>query len=153
MVDFGRGPVRTTRLTWGDVFTAYWSTGIPNIEEYTVQSDAMRRQLALAAYLRPLFRLAAVRRLVMRGVKPGPTPGERLRTVTHVWGEVEDGDGRKVVSRLHGPEAGVLWTTRAALAAVRKVLAGSAPAGYQTPALAYGADFILACEGVTREDL
>jgi short subunit dehydrogenase-like uncharacterized protein len=83
MVDFGHGPVRVTRLTWGDVFTAYWSTGIPNIEEYTVQSVAMRRQLALAALLRPLFRIAAVRSIAKRGVRPGPTHDERIRTVTH----------------------------------------------------------------------
>ncbi len=30
---------------------------------------------------------------------------------------------------------------------------GSAPAGFQTPAKAYGPDFVLAIEGVTREDL
>jgi len=32
-------------------------------------------------------------------------------------------------------------------------LANNAPPGFQTPALAYGADFVLECEGVTREDL
>jgi short subunit dehydrogenase-like uncharacterized protein len=153
MIDFGHGPVRATRLTWGDVFTAYWSTGIPNIEEYTVQPEAMRRQLTLAAYLRPLFRLAVVRNLVEHGVKPGPTHEECARTFTHVWGEVEDEQGRKAVARLHGPEAGVLWTTSAALAAVRNVLAGNAPPGYQTPATAYGADFVLECEGVAREEV
>jgi short subunit dehydrogenase-like uncharacterized protein len=152
MIDFGRGPLRANWLTWGDVFTAHRSTGIPNIEDYWVQPEATRRLLALAGYLRPLFRLAAVRNLVMRGVKPGPTREECAQTVTHVWGEVEDERNRKVVSRLHGPEAGVLWTTRAALAAVRKVLAGNAPPGFQTPALAYGPDFALECEGVTRED-
>jgi short subunit dehydrogenase-like uncharacterized protein len=36
LVDFGKGPVLAARLTWGDVFTAYYSTGIPNIEDYTV---------------------------------------------------------------------------------------------------------------------
>ena len=86
-------------------------------------------------------------------MKPGPTDDERNRTMTHVWGEVEDDPGRRAVSRLHGPEAGVVWTARAALAAVQKVLTGNAPPGFQTPALAYGADFVLECEGVTREDL
>jgi short subunit dehydrogenase-like uncharacterized protein len=152
MIDFGRGPVQATWLTWGDVFTAYQSTGIPNIENYAVQPEATRRQMALVEYLRPLLKLAAVRNLLKRGVKPGPTHDECATTFTHVWGEVEDEKKRKVVSRLHGPEAGVLWTTRAALAAVRKVLAGNAPPGFQTPALAYGADFVLECEGVTRED-
>jgi short subunit dehydrogenase-like uncharacterized protein len=153
LIDFGKGPVLATRLTWGDVFTAYFSTGIPNIEDYAVLPEATRRQMALFDYLRPLFKLAVMRNFLKRGVKPGPTADKCARTFTHVWGEVEDDQGRRAVSRLHGPEAGVIWTARAALAAVKKVLTGNAPPGFQTPALAYGADFVLECEGVTREDL
>ena len=153
LIDFGRGPLQATRLTWGDVFMAYYSTGIPNIVDYAVLPEGLRRQLAAMAYLRPLFKSAAIRDLFKRGVKPGPTADERAKTVTHVWGEVEDDQGRSAVSRLHGPEAGVIWTARAALAAVQKVLTGNASPGFQTPALAYGADFVLEGEGVTREDL
>jgi short subunit dehydrogenase-like uncharacterized protein len=153
LIDFGRGPVEATRLTWGDVFTAYYSTGIPNIEDYLVLPKVLRQGLALFEYVRPLFKLSAMRNLAKLGVRPGPTVDQRARTFTHVWGEVEDDQGRRAASRLHGPEAGVVWTGRAALAAVRKVLAGNAPAGFQTPALAYGADFVMECEGVTREDL
>ena len=153
LIDFGRGPVQATRLTWGDVFMAYYSTGIPNIEDYVALPEAMRRKMALLDYLRPLFKLAAVRNFLKRRVKPGSTVEQRTRTRTSVWGEVEDDQGRKAVSRLHGPEAGVIWTARAALAAVRKALAGNASPGFQTPALAYGVDFVLECEGVTREDL
>jgi hypothetical protein len=47
----------------------------------------------------------------------------------------------------------VIWTARSALAVVQKVLAGNVSPGFQTPARAYGADFALECEGVTREDL
>jgi short subunit dehydrogenase-like uncharacterized protein len=153
MIDFGRGPVQATRLTWGDVFTAHYSTGIPDIEDYAVLPEAVRRQMALFDTLRPLFKLGAVRSLLKRGVKPGSTPGQRAMTSTDVWGEVEDDQGRKAASRLHGPEAGVVWTANAALAAVQKVLAGTVTPGFQTPARAFGADFVLECEGVTREDL
>jgi short subunit dehydrogenase-like uncharacterized protein len=153
MIDFGRGPIQATMLTWGDVFMAYYSTGIPNIEDYTVLSAGMRRQMASTAHIRPLFKLTAVRNFFKRRLKAGSTADERANTHTSVWGEVEDDQGRKAVSRLHGPEAGVTWTARAALAAVQKVLAGNASPGFQTPALAYGADFVLECEGVTREDL
>jgi len=152
-IDFGQGPVLAARLTWGDVFTAYYSTRIPDIEVFAVMSKAQRDQIAVLNYLRPLFKPAVMRNLLKLGVKPGPTADERARTFTHVWGEVEDDQGRRAVSRLHGPEAGGVWTGRAALAIVKKVLAGSAPPGFQTPALAYGADFVLECEGVTREDL
>jgi short subunit dehydrogenase-like uncharacterized protein len=34
-VDFGRGPRTVVSIPWGDVSTAYRSTGIPNIEVYT----------------------------------------------------------------------------------------------------------------------
>ena len=77
----------------------------------------------------------------------------RARTKVSVWGEVEDDQGQKAVSRLYGPEAGVVWTGLAALAAVRKVLDNEFVPGFQTPSLAYGADFVLECEGVTREDV
>ena len=153
LVDFGQGPIPATRLTWGDVFMAHYSTGIPNIEDYAVLPEAMRQQMASMEYLRPLFNLAVMRNFLKRGVKPGSTADERAKTVTHVWAEVEDDQGRRAVSRLHGPEAGVIWTARAALAATQKALAGKTSPGFQTPALAYGADFVLACEGVTREDL
>jgi hypothetical protein len=36
---------------------------------------------------------------------------------------------------------------------VKRVLAGDAPPGYQTPGKAFGPDFVLEGEGVTREDL
>ena len=123
LIDFGKGPVQADRIPWGDVFTAYYSTGIPNIEDYSVVPKAMRQLAAIPNYLLPLFKLAVIRNLLKRGVKPGPTADERSRTFTHVWGEVEDDQGRRAVSRLHGPEAGIVWTARAALAAVRKVLA------------------------------
>lgn len=152
-IDFGQGPVQAARLTWGDVFTAYYSTGIPNIEVYVVLPEAALRQRALLQRLRPLFRFAPLRALLKRGVRPGPSAEARARTVTHVWGEVEDDAGRKAAARLHGPEAGLVWTTRAALVVVRKVLAGNAAPGFQTPAKVYGADLVLECEGVTREDL
>ena len=153
LIDFGKGPIQATRLTWGDVFTAYHSTGIPNIEDYMVMPESTRKQMASARSLGFLLKLAWVRNLLKRGIRPGPGAEKRDRTVIHVWGEVADEQGRTAVARLHGPEAGLVWTTRAALAAVNRVLAGNAPAGYQTPASAYGANFVLECEGVTREDV
>ncbi len=152
-IDFGQGLVQATRLTWGDVFMAYHSTGIPDIEDYTVLPHSVQRQLALFDVLRPLFKLRAVRNLLKRGVKPGSTVEQRAMTSTHVWGEVEDDQGRKAESRLHGPEGAVVWTSHAALSAVEKILAGEVSPGFQTPARAFGADFVLECEGVTREDV
>jgi short subunit dehydrogenase-like uncharacterized protein len=152
-IDFGSGPVEAMRLLWGDLFTAYHSTGIPDIATYAVFSPEVRRQVVLTARLRPLFSLPVVRKLLLHTVKPGPGVEALANSRTDVWGEVTDDAGGRAVSRLHGPEAGVVWTVQCALAAVQRVLTGDAPPGYQTPATAYGPDFVLDGEGVTREDL
>jgi short subunit dehydrogenase-like uncharacterized protein len=152
-VDFGQGPVQTARLTWGDVFTAYHSTGIADIEVYVALPPAVRGQMRIMKSMRWLFGWGPVRALLLRTVRPGPSAAARAATVTHVWGEVSDAQGRRAAARLHGPEAGLVWTTRAALAVVKKVLAGQVAPGYQTPAKVYGADLVLECEGVVREDI
>ncbi|MCC6243757.1 MAG: saccharopine dehydrogenase NADP-binding domain-containing protein [Gemmatimonadaceae bacterium] len=153
MVDFGSGPVEVTQFTWGDLYTAHRSTGIPDIEDYTVLSPSMQRQLRWLSRAQSLMTFPAVRRAAERFVKPGPTASQRAKTTTHVWGQVTDAAGKSATARLHGPEAGVEWTVRSALCAVQRVQNGEAPAGYQTPAMAFGADFVLDADGVTRENV
>ena len=152
-VDFGQGPVRARLVPWGDVFTAYFSTGIPNIEDYAAVSRQMEFQIAIGRVIAPLTRFAGVREFLKSNVRPGPTADARDKTRTHVWGEVADDQGRTAAARLHGPEAGVVWTTMTALAAARKAMEGQAQPGYRTPAGAFGADFVLGDPRVEREDV
>ncbi len=155
VIDFGDGPIEVPRITWGDVFTAYHSTGIPNIEDYFVVPLMVRSLLTMSRHLRPVMSWAPVqmvlRRIIAAG-PPGPTDEERDKTHTVVWGEVEDDQGITATSRLSGPE-GYTFTVLASLAAIQRVILGDAPAGYQTPSSAYGADFVLEIEGVVREDV
>jgi short subunit dehydrogenase-like uncharacterized protein len=65
---------------------------------------------------------------------------------------VRDGTGGRARARLEGPE-GYTMTARTAVAAVERVMSGGATPGFRTPSLAFGADFILSIEGVTRSDL
>jgi short subunit dehydrogenase-like uncharacterized protein len=155
MVDFGRGPVMVSLFTWGDVFTAYFSTGIPNIEVYTYLPERIAWLVPAGHRMSALFSQATVKRFLrdyINRLPPGPTAEQRSRTRTYLWGRVSDGNGRAEIARMQGPEAGYSWTVDIALQAVRKVLAGTAPAGYQTPASAFGADFILECGGSRQDD-
>lgn len=153
MIDFGNGPAKASMLTWGDIYMAYRSTGIPNIEDYAVLSPGSVRQMDRIDRIRPLFRLAAIRNAAKKTTHGGATVEERAVSSTSVWGEVIDDQGQRAVSRLHGPEPGLVWTSRAALEAVKRVLTGDLKPGFQTPSLAYGPDFVLECKGVTREDV
>jgi short subunit dehydrogenase-like uncharacterized protein len=154
-IDFGRGPRTVVSIPWGDVATAYYSTGIADIEVYTTATWPLRLTMKASRFLRPLLASSAVQSFLTRRVRagaPGPTAEQRARGRTVVWGEVTDKSGGRAVSRLYGPE-GYTFTTLTALAALEKVLSGDAPPGFQTPAKAYGADFVLGIEGVKREDL
>ena len=153
-INFGQGPRLTVSIPWGDVSTAYRSTGIRDIEVYAATS---RRQLRLMRWSRHLgwaLRSAFAQHFLKRRIKarpPGPSDKERAEGKTLLWGEVSDDKGNRAVSRLRGPE-GYTFTMRTALAAMGRVLAGDAPPGYQTPSLAYGADFVLEVPGVERTD-
>jgi short subunit dehydrogenase-like uncharacterized protein len=153
-IDFGRGPVRAMTIPWGDVSTAYHSTGIPDIEVYLAASSS---QVLVGRLLRWFGWLAGsgpvqayLKRRIQAG-PPGPTDEERARGQSLLWGEATDAANNRVVSRLRGPE-GYTLTMLAAVAVVARVLAGQAPPGFQTPSLAYGPDFVLELPGVSRAD-
>ena len=154
VIDFGRGPCVAMTIPWGDVSTAYHSTGIPNIEVYLAAPPMQR---ILARLLRGFGWLAgsklvqrALRRRIQAG-PAGPTDEGRARGQSLLWGEARDDRGQRVVSRLRGPE-GYTLTALAAVAIVERVLAGQAPPGFQTPASVFGPDFVLSLPGVTRVD-
>ncbi len=154
-IDLGRGPVPATTVPWGDVATAYHSTGIGDVEVYTVLPASVRRLLVASRYLGWLLARPAVRRFLERRIEagpPGPSAAARQRARGLVWGEVEDDAGRRAVSRLRTPE-GYTLTALASLLITRKVLDGAAPAGFRTPSLAYGPDLVLEIAGTGREDV
>jgi len=154
-IDFGRGPRTAVTIPWGDVSTAWYSTGIPDIEVYVAVPAALRAAMVASRHLGWLLGRRWVRNLQLRRVRRGPA-GPSARQLEHgrstIWGRVEDAAGRSASALLHGPD-GYLLTARSALAIVRRVLDGDAPIGFQTPSRAYGPDFVLSIEGVSREDL
>jgi short subunit dehydrogenase-like uncharacterized protein len=153
-VDFGDGPVAVVAIPWGDVFTAHITTGIPNIEVYVAVPRLTRVMLRATRFLGPVLATTPVQRLLRAGARagrPGPSASQRLTGQSRLWGEARDAAGRSVVSRLLTPEPYGLTATLA-LDAAERALAGDAPAGYQTPARAYGKDYVLGFPGVSRQD-
>ena len=153
-VDFGRGPRLAVTIPWGDVSTAYYSTGIPNIEVYMAASKGMVRSMRASRYLGRLLGSGPVQGLITRRIRampPGPDPEERARGASFLWGMAEDGE-RRVETRMRTPE-GYTLTAMTAVLIAGKVMAGDAPPGFQTPSLAYGPDLILEIEGVERVDV
>ncbi|MBD3560016.1 saccharopine dehydrogenase NADP-binding domain-containing protein [Planktothrix sp. FACHB-1355] len=154
-IDFGQGQVEATTVPWGDVSTAFYSTGIPHIELYMPVPASRRRLMLMSRYIGWLLAFPPVQEYLKAQIQkqvPGPTDAQRTQGSSLLWGEVEDDSGKKLVSRLQCPE-GYTLTAMTALAIVQKVLGGQVAVGFQTPSKVYGADFILEIEGVLREDV
>lgn len=136
-------PFPAIAIPWGDLATAFRSTGIPDIEVYFAAGAAERFGLALSRIplLRPLLRAA------IRASATGPSEELRRTGRAFIWGEVTNAAGKRFESTLETPEPYAL-TVESALAAVKRVLAGPPPAGAHTPATAFGSGFVREIPGV-----
>ena len=152
-IDFGEVTKTGVTIPWGDVSTAFYSTGIPNIEVFTIVPPSNLKMMKMSRYLGWLLAMGPVQSYLQKKIPAGgPSDAEREKGRTLLWGEASDADGNKVESRLQGPE-GYTLTAIAALNIAEKILAGNFTPGYQTPAKAYGADLILEIDGVGRQDV
>jgi short subunit dehydrogenase-like uncharacterized protein len=153
-IDFGEGVVKTgVTIPWGDVATAYYSTGIPNIEVYTVVPPQNLKMLKMSRYLGWLLATSFAQKYLQGNIPPGgPSDEEREKGRTLMWGEARDDAGNRVEARQQGPE-GYTLTAIAALNIIDRITSGNFTPGYQTPAKAYGADLVLEMDGVSRQDL
>ncbi len=151
---FNNGKQRTAApIPWGDLATAYRTTGIPNITTYnTMRVTPMQARLMPLA--RGLLAVGPIRRLAQAIVARRVTgPGEQTRQTakSYIYARAANGDGKQAEAWLETME-GYRLTAAAGVRIVEKILAGQAPAGTPTPAQAFGADFILEIEGSKRFD-
>ncbi len=154
--DFGAGPRRTIGVSWGDVSTAWRSTGIADIEVFFEATRDMERAAHLPGFAKAILGTGPAQRLLKaqidRRMPPGPSPEARARGRAIIVAEAWNAAGAHVVSRLETPDAYAL-TAETAVEIARRAATGQAVPGTQTPATAYGPDFVLAFEGVRRHDL
>ena len=152
-IDFGEVEKLGVTIPWGDVSTAFYSTGIPNIEVYTIVPEQQLKLLKLSRYLGWLLATKPVQNILQKQIPAGgPSDEERAAGKTYLWGEATDEAGNRVEARQSGPE-GYTLTALTALKIAEKISAGNFCPGFQTPAKCYGADLILEIEGVAREDV
>ncbi|MBA2681998.1 MAG: saccharopine dehydrogenase NADP-binding domain-containing protein, partial [Ktedonobacteraceae bacterium] len=93
-INFGQGLLPAVTNPWrGDIFTAYYSTGIPTIKAYTVYPAAFRILMALSVPLKGILISNAFQNFLKRQAKnqpAGPSAEERAKGKTVLWGEVID---------------------------------------------------------------
>jgi short subunit dehydrogenase-like uncharacterized protein len=135
--------------------TAWHTTGIPNITTYMAMPRGAAQVLRLTYPL--LQRLLAVDSLRHRAERliesrvQGPDATARTENRSHLWAEARAADGRRAQAWVDLPE-GYAFTAVSSVRAVEEVLAQK-PLGFQTPARAFGADFVLSIPGCQRQEV
>ena len=148
-IDFGAGEKTAMTIPWGDVATAFETTGIANIDVYIPVPAWFVPMARLGNLLRPLLASRPVqwclRALVDRFVS-GPDERAREKLDTAVWGEVRNEAGHSMTVRI-GTANGYALTVTGSLAVVTFLLDQHAPAGYSTPARLMGASLVESLPG------
>ncbi|WP_426088213.1 saccharopine dehydrogenase family protein [Janthinobacterium sp. PSPC1-1] len=119
--DFGAGMVDSVPLSFGDLVTAWKSTGIPNIAMFVnIKENVMPEGVA--------------------AMPEGPSLEERAANRACAVAEVTGIDGAVVRARIDTIN-GYSYTPLAAVEALRLLAAGQFKPGFQTPATVFGAGF------------
>lgn len=148
-IDFGDGEKDAMTIPWGDVSTAYYTTGIPNIEVYLPGSPGMIANAKRANYLRPLLGLRWVQQLIKTRISKtvtGPDEATRARMPTFVWGEVTNARGERKTARIQTAN-GYSLTVTGALAVMTHLLENQPAGGTYTPSQLVGADLVTRLPG------
>jgi short subunit dehydrogenase-like uncharacterized protein len=153
--DFGDGERESVAVSWADVFTAYHSTGIRNIEAYFEADFASRALYQLGAGVADAVQFAPVRDLidaVSRVFPEGPPERARLTEKCVIVAEAEDSWRQRRSVRLQTAD-GYSFTAEAAAAIAQRMVRGDLVPGFQTPAKVFGADLVLEFAGTHRQEL
>lgn len=148
-INFGKFETISATIPWGDLSTAYYSTGIPNIEVFMGMNDKLVKKLRASNYFSWLFRLGFVKSYMKKQVekkKEGPDAAKRSKGKSFFRGEVKDEAGNTKSAFLYTPE-GYSLTASTSVLLIKKVLRNDLKIGFQTPASAYSDKLILEVPG------
>src|SRR5699024_6065144 len=143
-IDFGDGVKKAMTIPWGDVSTAYHTTGIPNIEVYLPGSPRFIKQVKRANLIRPMLGLGFVQKLIQARLAKtviGPSEEQRASMPTYVWGEATNAKGEIKTARIRTAN-GYSLTITGSLAVSTCLLEQSPAGGTYTPSVLMGKELV-----------
>lgn len=153
-IDFGRGPKRAMPIPWGDVDSARYTTGVPNITVYTPVSLPVVTIVSLMTVCGAILRSPRLQNWLsslIESTMRGPDAAMRDVSPTWLWGELRNPSGQSKQMRIRCLN-GYSLTVLCALAVVERVVADGFEPGCWTEARIMGADFILSVPGTVLLD-
>ncbi len=149
-IPFPHGSKIAATIPWGDVSTAYYTTGIPNIEVYKAFNKSEIARMKLARPFKPLLGSEAMQRYFKNKLASnsrGPDVVERVNSRCYVWGQVVNAGGQTREAHLMTPN-GYVFTVHAALGIVEYLLEYDIEPGVHTPAEVMGEHYVRTLPGV-----
>ena len=150
-INFGRGKRSAMTISWGDVSTAYHTTGIPNIRTWIPMPAPLVWGSRLMGLASPLLAKRWVQHRLQRlaeSLVTGPDASARAAMPTYVWGEARNAIGAVVTVRIRIANIysmtvdGALHVTQHLLDPKTDVKGGS-----YTPAMLFGTKLITSLPG------
>jgi len=151
-VDFGEKKLFVMSIPWGDVSTAYFTTGIPNIESYTSVKPGIYKMIKLQGLFNWLLRMEWIKNIIRKKIKSRPAgPDDKMRSNAKslIWGEVRNDKGEKISHHFTCAD-GYTLTALSSLIIAKKILEGNFKTGYQTPASCYGEELVKEIPGTAH---
>lgn len=148
-IDFGRGPRSAMAIPWGDVSTAYYTTGIANIDTWIPLPKSAIYGAKMMNLGKSVFALAFVQNFLKRQIDQrvkGPDLATRAAQPTYVWGEARNAAGVTRTVRIRTNNVYSL-TVDGALAVVTWLLNNHPPGGSYTPAMLMGPELVESLPG------
>lgn len=136
-IDFGDGEKQAMTIPWGDVSTAFHSTGIPNIQVFVPASPRMIAHARRANWIRPLLEWKWLQKFIQARIAKtvkGPSETQRQAMPTYVWGEVTNARGDRRTARIRTAN-GYSLTIDGSLFIVDHLLTNRSAGGAFTPSL------------------
>ena len=149
LIDFGSLKQFAMTIPWGDISTAYTTTGIPNIETYAGASKSVYYVMKLQFLFNPILRTKFVKNLLQKYADDkitGPNEQHFQNGKSLIYGKVTNAKGEFVEGKLETLE-GYRLTAETSVLITQKVLELKGISGYQTPAGLFGHELILEIEG------
>jgi len=154
-IDFGCGVKRAMPIPWGDVASAFYTTGIPNITVFAPISLTTLAIARLTNAFQFVLRSSLVQSWLVEKIEKnvkGPDAATRNASRIWVWGEARDARGRQHEIRIITLN-GYSLTVFSSLAIAEHLLSNDASPGCWTPAGLMGENFILRLPGTSKLDL
>lgn len=152
-VNFPHKKMTVNSIPWGDIFTSYISTGIPNVTVYMAMSPKTIKRMKRVQKFFFLRNFQPFKYFVQRNVKKsipaggGPSEETRKKSKGYIWGSISDKNNEHTLEMFLVTPNGYTLTALSSAMILNKFDTIDTKRGFFTPSQLMGSGFVLEIPG------